>query len=131
MSTKTPRRVLVVEDDQGMQRFYARFFGSWHAEEFRWELARRADEALAALKEREWDIVVMDWVLPGPLSGLSIVRALRAQPKTRRLGIVVVTARSSPADAVTALDSGADDYIAKPFEEALLLGRLRSLARRT
>lgn len=121
--------MLAVEDDGAMFRFYADFFERLHRDEFDARLVTAGEEALDALRAAPGDLVVLDWALPG-LSGATLVRALRADPRTRTLGVLMVTARSDPADAVLALDAGADDYLAKPFDARVLLARLRSLARR-
>ena len=122
-------RVLVVEDEAVMQRFYACFFDSLHAAEFSWSLARNGAEALAALDSDPPDIVLLDWMLPS-VPGSAVLKAIRAHPKTRSLGVLVVTAKSGPSDAALALEDGADDFLSKPFDERVLLARLHSLQRR-
>jgi signal transduction histidine kinase len=122
-------RVLVVEDEAVMQRFYACFFDKLHAEEFGWRLARDGGEALKALEADPPDIVLLDWMLPS-VPGPAVLKAIRAHPKTRGLGVMVVTAKSAPGDAALALEEGADDFLSKPFDERVLLARLHSLLRR-
>jgi DNA-binding response OmpR family regulator len=123
------RRLLIVDDDEELLSSYRRFFGEVHREEFLASYASDGEQALAVLRHQPVDVLVLDWSLPG-ISGASLAKALRATARTRALGILMVTARSASAETVFALDSGADDLLAKPFEWNVLLARLRSLARR-
>lgn len=83
----------------------------------------------AALPKRLPDLVLLDVMLPGE-DGVGILKRLRAAPETRALPVILVTARGSEFDKVTGLDSGADDYIAKPFGMMELLSRVRAALRR-
>lgn len=111
-----------------MGRFYSWFFGR-HAGEFSCRLAQDGDRALTVLSEENIDFVVLDWILPG-LSGSAVLKALRGHPKTQGAGVLVVTGVAAPRDAADILEAGADDYLAKPFDERVLLARLHSLRRR-
>jgi DNA-binding response OmpR family regulator len=122
-------RVLVVEDDEEMRRFYRVFFERLHPTEFLAQVVADGREALDALSRQALDLAVLDRRLPG-LSGVDLVQAIRAHPKTRSMGVIMVSALSSPQSVVEALESGADDHLAKPFDEGVLLARLRSLSRR-
>lgn len=124
-----PARVLVVEDDPSMRSLYRRFFDAWAGEGFSAEFAADGERALDALKRRPVDLLVVDWMLPG-LPGPSLVRALRAHPRTRSIGVLMVTGRGRVEDELAALEAGSDDYLAKPVDERRLLARLRSLRRR-
>jgi two-component system, OmpR family, phosphate regulon response regulator PhoB len=75
------------------------------------------------------DLVVLDWMLPGE-SGTVLARRWRAEARTREMPIVMLTARSQESDLVQSLDSGADDYMSKPFSPAALMARIRALLRR-
>ena len=97
---------------------------------FRTTIARDGEEALIALAEETPDVVVLDWMLP-KLSGLEVCRRIRRQPATRGLPIVMVTARGEESDRVHGLESGADDYLAKPFSPKELIARVRAILRRT
>lgn len=119
----------MVEDDTEMRQLYRRFFDARAAEGFDAEIVADGESAMAVLRDSPVDLLVLDWGLPG-ISGTSLVRALRAQARMRTLGVLMVTARGSVAETVAALDAGADDHLAKPFDEKVLLARLRSLARR-
>jgi two-component system phosphate regulon response regulator PhoB len=88
-----------------------------------------ATEAIDRVRAELPDLVVLDWMLPGE-SGTSLARRWRADPRTRELPIVMLTARSEEADLVQGLDAGADDYLSKPFSNAALLARIRAVLRR-
>lgn len=124
------RRVLVVEDDQELVSSYRRFFERQRSEEFTASFAADGEQALALLQHEPFDALILDWSLPG-ISGASLAKALRAHAKTRSIGILMVTAKSAVGETVFALESGADDFLSKPFEWSVLLARLRSLARRS
>ncbi|MBK1659409.1 phosphate regulon transcriptional regulator PhoB [Paracraurococcus ruber] len=97
---------------------------------FRVEEAADGQEALLRVAEAKPDLVLLDWMLP-QLSGLEVCRQLRRRPATRDLPIIMVTARTEQQDTVRALDTGADDYISKPFAMDGLLARIRALLRRS
>ena len=88
------------------------------------------DEALLMIKEEKPDVVVLDWMLPS-ISGLEICRALRRQKETLNIGIIMLTARGEETDRIRGLDSGADDYVSKPFSPSELVARVGALLRRT
>lgn len=121
--------VLAVDDEEEMLRLYERFFATLGGADFRCAVAPDGERALGILAHEPVDLLLLDWGLPG-ISGLSLVKALRANPKTRDLGILMVTGKGTPNEIVNALDAGADDHITKPFEDNVLLARLKSLARR-
>lgn len=129
MPASIKQRALVVEDDREMREYYRRFFENLSGEGFAAVLAEDGESALDILQNEHVDIVLLDWNLPG-ISGESLLRALRAHPLTRSIGVLMVTGRCTPAEEIQALDSGADDHLAKPFDEKILLARLRSLTRR-
>jgi two-component system phosphate regulon response regulator PhoB len=97
---------------------------------FRVDEAADGEEALLRVAEGRPDLVLLDWMLPA-LSGIEVCRQLRRRPGTRDLPIIMVTARTEDQDAVRALDTGADDYISKPFAMESLLARIRALLRRS
>jgi two-component system phosphate regulon response regulator PhoB len=97
---------------------------------FNVEEATDGQEALLRVAEGKPDLVLLDWMLP-QLSGLEVCRQIRRRPNTRDLPIIMVTARTEDQDAVRALDTGADDYIAKPFAMDALMARIRALLRRS
>jgi len=89
------------------------------------------EEALKLLQTNQYELVVLDWMLPG-LSGLEICKRIRNQnPTGSQLPILMVTARADTADIVIGLEMGADDYITKPFDIPVFLARVRALIRRS
>ncbi len=118
--------VLVVEDEAPLVTLLR-----YNLEKEGFEVAEAADgeEALTRIAERRPDVVLLDWMLP-LVSGIEVCRRLRRMPQTRMLPVVLLTARGEEADRVRGLDSGADDYIAKPFSLRELVARLRAVIRR-
>ena len=88
------------------------------------------EEGLIMIKEEKPDVLILDWMLPS-VSGLEICRALRRQKDTRDIGIIMLTARGEELDRVQGLESGADDYISKPFSPAELVARVASVLPRS
>jgi len=119
--------ILVVEDEAPLLTLL-RY--NLEKQGFRVEEAADGQEALLRVAETKPDLIVLDWMLPS-LSGLEVCRQIRRRPNTRDLPIIMVTARSEDQDAVRALDTGADDYISKPFAMEALLARIRALLRRS
>jgi two-component system phosphate regulon response regulator PhoB len=119
--------ILVVEDEAPLMTLL-RY--NLEKQGFRVEEAADGQEALLRVAEARPDLVLLDWMLPA-LSGIEVCRQLRRRPNTRDLPIIMVTARTEDQDAVRALDTGADDYIAKPFAMEALLARIRALLRRS
>src|SRR5215470_14049461 len=87
------------------------------------------EEALVQIAERRPDLVLLDWMLP-LVSGIEVCRRIRRASETRSLPVVILTARGEEADRVRGLDSGADDYVVKPFSPSELVARLRAVMRR-
>ncbi len=119
--------VLIVEDDAALATMLR-----YNLERQGFEVEEAADgqEALIRIAEIPPDLVLLDWMLP-VLSGLEVCRQIRRRPGTRDLPVIMVTARGEEQDAVRGLDTGADDYIAKPFSMDALLARMRALLRRS
>ena len=118
--------VLVVEDEQAIAELIA--INLRHAGH-EVVLAGDAETAQAQVDRRLPDLVLLDWMLPG-LSGVQLSRRWRADPRTRELPVIMLTARAGEADKIGGLDAGADDYLTKPFSPAELLARIRALLRR-
>ena len=89
----------------------------------------QTDIAQGVMKERLPNLIILDWMLPGK-SGVQFAKELRADERTRGLPILMLTAKSEEADKVLGLDSGADDYVTKPFSPKELVARVRALLRR-
>src|SRR5437879_3824723 len=121
-----PARILIVEDEAPLT-LLLRY--NLEAAGYAVESAARGDEAELKLRETMPDLVVLDWMLPG-VSGIELCRRLRAQPDTRQLPIIMLTARGEEGERVRGLATGADDYIVKPFSVPELLARIRALLRR-
>ncbi|NKC30838.1 phosphate regulon transcriptional regulator PhoB [Falsiroseomonas selenitidurans] len=119
--------ILVVEDEAPLLTLL-RY--NLEKQGFRVEEATDGQEALMRVAEGKPDLILLDWMLPA-LSGLEVCRQIRRRPNTRDLPIIMVTARTEDQDAVRALDTGADDYISKPFVMDALLARIRALLRRS
>jgi len=119
--------ILVVEDEAPLLMLL-RY--NLEKQGFRVDEAADGEDALARVAEGRPDLVLLDWMLPA-LSGIEVCRQLRRRPGTRDLPIIMVTARTEDQDAVRALDTGADDYIAKPFAMDSLMARIRALLRRS
>ena len=91
--------------------------------------AQDGEEALAVAREQKPDLVLLDWMLP-LMSGIELCRQLRRNPETRALPVVMLTARGEEGDKLRGLDSGADDYVTKPFSPSELIARIRAVLRR-
>ena len=118
--------ILIVEDEEALT-LLLRY--NLEAEGYGVETVPRGDEADLLLKERTPDLVILDWMLPG-LSGIELCRRLRARPETKKLPIIMLTARGEESERVRGLATGADDYIVKPFSVPELSARVRALLRR-
>ena len=125
MSAAQPS-VLVVEDEPAQREVLAY---NLEAEGFRVALAEDGDEALVLFEEDAPDIVVLDWMLPG-VSGIEICRRLKANPASRSVPIIMLSARSEEVDRVRGLETGADDYVVKPYSLVELMARVRTQLRR-
>lgn len=119
-------RILVVEDERPLQQLLAY---NLRAAGYEPVQAYDGEEAVLLIEEQAPDLVVLDWMLPG-LSGLELCRRLRRRPATAHLPIVMLTARAEEADRLRGLETGADDYVVKPFSTAELLARIRAVLRR-
>jgi two-component system phosphate regulon response regulator PhoB len=89
----------------------------------------RGDDAEIRLRESVPDLMILDWMLPG-LSGIELCRRLRSREDTKRLPIIMLTARGEEQDRIRGLNVGADDYVAKPFSVPELMARIQALLRR-
>ena len=120
------RRILVVEDEDALSTLLEY---NLQAEGFDPVLVRDGDEALMRLREEEFDLAILDWMLPGT-SGIEICRRIRERAETRALPVIMLTARGEEEDRVRGLDTGADDYVTKPFSVSELMARIRAILRR-
>ncbi|MGV6802277.1 MAG: phosphate regulon transcriptional regulator PhoB [bacterium] len=118
--------VLIVEDEDSLSTLLDY---NLTKEGFKTRLAMDGEEALLAVEDHEPDIIILDWMLP-KLSGIEVCRRLRSSKETRNIPIVMLTARSEETDRIRGLDTGADDYMTKPFSMNELVARIRAVLRR-
>ena len=126
MSADQPK-VLVVEDEAAQREMLAYNF---EAEGFRVIRAEHGEEALLLVAEDAPDVIVLDWMMPN-LSGIEVCRRLKIRTETRAIPIIMLSARSEEVDKVRGLETGADDYVVKPYSLAELMARVRAQLRRT
>jgi len=125
MSADQPR-VLVVEDEPAQLEVLAY---NLEAEGFAVSRARDGEEALLVITEDAPDIVVLDWMMPN-LSGIEVCRRIKSKPETRAIPVIMLSARVEEVDKVRGLETGADDYVVKPYSVIELMARVRSQLRR-
>jgi len=118
--------VLVVEDETDLVTLL-RY--NLEREGFRTISAADGEEAILLATEQNPSLVLLDWMLP-LMSGIEVCRQLRRNPRTRDIPIIMLTARGEESDKIRGLNSGADDYIAKPFSPSELVARMRAVLRR-
>jgi two-component system phosphate regulon response regulator PhoB len=119
--------VLVVEDESA-QREVLQY--NLESEGFDVVVADNGEDALLLVQEEQPDLVVLDWMLP-KVSGIEVCRQVKADPATRSIPIIMLSARSEETDRVRGLETGADDYVVKPYSVVELMARLRTQLRRT
>ena len=119
-------RMLLVEDDSALAELLI-----WHFKREDFDVAHTIDgeEALLLAREKVPDIVLLDWMVEG-LSGLEVCRRLRRSPETQNVPIIMLTARGEEEDRVRGLETGADDYVTKPFSPRELVARVGAVLRR-
>ena len=119
-------RVLIVEDEAPLVTML-RY--NLEREGFSVDEAADGEEALLRIAEQRPDAVLLDWMLP-LVSGLEVCRQIRRLPATRTRPVIMLTAKGAESDRIRGLDSGADDYVVKPFSPSELVARLRAVIRR-
>ena len=125
MSADQPT-VLLVEDEAAQREVLGY---NLEAEGFRVARAENGEEALMLLNEENPDIVVLDWMLPN-VSGIEVCRQIKSRPETRNVPVIMLSARSEEVDRVRGLETGADDYVVKPYSVVELMARVRAQLRR-
>ncbi len=120
------KHILIVEDEQPIREMITFALAG-----VGYEVREAADarQAQTALSERLPDLILLDWMLPG-ISGIDFARRLKKDDLTRELPIIMLTARAEEEDKVQGLESGADDYVTKPFSPRELVARIRAVLRR-
>ncbi|MDI1281861.1 MAG: two-component system phosphate regulon response regulator PhoB [Brevundimonas sp.] len=118
--------ILVMEDEDALATLLQY---NLEKEGYRVVIASDGDEGMLQIDERLPDLVLLDWMLPG-LSGIEVCRRIRGKSETRNLPIIMLTARGEESDRIRGLDTGADDYLTKPFSMIELIARIRAVLRR-
>ena len=118
--------ILVVEDEDALSTLL-----QYNLDKEGYDVVVAADgeEGLVQIDERQPDLVLLDWMLP-KVSGIEVCRRIRGRPETRNLPVIMLTARGEESDRVRGLDTGADDYLTKPFSMTELIARIRAVLRR-
>ena len=127
MSTVEKPTVLLVEDEPAQREVLAY---NLEAEGFTVSRAENGEEALLLVDEGAPDLIVLDWMLPN-VSGIEVCRRLKSRTETRGVPIIMLSARSEEVDRVRGLETGADDYVVKPYSVVELMARVRAQLRRS
>ncbi|HWW12945.1 MAG TPA: phosphate regulon transcriptional regulator PhoB [Brevundimonas sp.] len=118
--------ILVMEDEDALATLLSY---NLEKEGYKVVVASDGEEGMLQIDERLPDLVLLDWMLP-KLSGIEVCRRIRGRSETRNLPIIMLTARGEESDRVRGLDTGADDYLTKPFSMTELTARIRAVLRR-
>ena len=127
MANHGSKRLLLVEDDRSLTELMTFHFSR---EGFAVTSTAAGDEALILVDEIKPDLVILDWMIEG-ISGIEVCRRLRRRPATANLPIMMLTARGEEDDRVRGLETGADDFVTKPFSPKELIARANALLRRS
>lgn len=119
-------QVLLVEDEPAQREMLAY---NLEAEGYAVRRAENGEEAMLLIDEAAPDIIILDWMMP-LLSGIEVCRRVKSRPETRDIPVIMLSARSEEVDAVRGLDTGADDYVIKPYNLRELMARVRGQLRR-
>ena len=119
--------VLIVEDEPAQMELLVY---NLEKENFRLQTAEDGEEALLLVEENQPDLIILDWMLP-EVSGIEVCRRLKKRKSLRHIPIIMVTARGEESDRVRGLDTGADDYIVKPYSPREMIARVHALLRRS
>ena len=122
-----PRPLVLLVEDEPAQRAVLSY--NLEAEGFEVQTADNGEDALQLIAETPPDLILLDWMMPH-VSGLEVCRRIRAKSETRGIPILMLSARSEEVDKVRGLETGADDYVIKPYSVAELMARLRAHLRR-
>src|SRR5690554_1240908 len=120
---KTDMPLVLVVDDEPAQRALLGY--NLEAAGFRVATAGDGEEAMLVIAEESPDVILLDWMLPR-LSGIEVCRQIKARPGARDAAVIMVSARSEEGDRIRGLETGADDYITKPYSINELLARVRA-----
>ncbi|PIE10521.1 MAG: phosphate regulon transcriptional regulatory protein PhoB [Rhodobacterales bacterium] len=128
MNSATPTPHVLIVEDEPAQREVLGY--NIEAEGYRVSRAENGEEALLLVEEETPDLIVLDWMLPS-VSGIEVCRQLKARSETRDVPVIMLSARSEEVDRVRGLETGADDYVVKPYSIQELLARIRTQLRRS
>ena len=120
-------KILIIEDETGIREMLGY---TLMKEGYVFEEAGDVEAALPLINQEIPDLILLDWMLPG-MSGIDYARRLRSQTRTKDIPIIMLTARGAEMDRISGLETGADDYITKPFSTRELLARIKAVLRRT
>lgn len=120
-------KILLIEDEAAIREMLGY---TLMKEGYKFEEAADVDQARVLISREKPELILLDWMLPG-VSGVDYARKLRSDADTRDIPIIMLTAKGEETDKVRALDTGADDYITKPFSTRELLARIRAVIRRS
>lgn len=123
----SPKPHILVIEDEAPQREILVY--NLESQGFRVSEAATGDEGLLLLSEEKPDVLVLDWMLPN-VSGIEICRQIKTKPETRDLPVIMLSARSEEVDRVRGLETGADDYVVKPYSVSELMARVKTQLRR-
>jgi two-component system phosphate regulon response regulator PhoB len=122
-----PRPTILLVEDEPAQREVLSY--NLEAEGFEVQSADNGEDALLLIEESPPDLILLDWMMPH-VSGIEVCRRLKLRPETRGIPIIMLSARSEEVDKVRGLETGADDYVIKPYSVVELMARLRAQLRR-
>ena len=122
-----PRPLVLLVEDEPAQREVLAY--NLQAEGFEVAQASNGEEALEAVADSMPDLILLDWMMPH-VSGLEVCRRLKLRPETRNIPVIMLSARSEEVDKVRGLETGADDYVIKPYSVVELMARLKAHLRR-
>lgn len=122
----TDVQVLLVEDEPAQREVLAY---NLEAAGYAVRRAENGEEAMMLIDEQAPDLIILDWMMP-LLSGIEVCRRVKTRPETRQIPVIMLSARSEEVDAVRGLDTGADDYVVKPYNLSELMARVRTQLRR-
>ncbi len=126
MVTKEHPLILLVEDEPAQREVLSYNLA---AEGYRVQHAQDGEEAMLMVREEPPDLIVLDWMMPN-LSGIEVCRRLKVRAETRTIPVIMLSARSEEVDRVRGLETGADDYVVKPYSIVELMARIRANLRR-
>ncbi len=119
-------KVLIIEDEESLATLLEY---NLEREGFEVSVASDGEEGLLRVEEETPDIVILDWMLP-KVTGIEVCRRLRSRSSTKNIPVIMLTARSEEVDRIRGLDTGADDYMTKPFSMSELVARIKAVLRR-